>query len=400
MVAGLSAISGVSSTPLSITLRAIILALSASLVVLALARRRTRFSRGWFWLPFSLFWASYLVRLVADTVFEARGLSRPPEDYWIWAIGACLIPAVALLIKKDVEAYRLSFRLSLSMLMIGAIFVVALGDTIAVSIQTGLSQDYGRLNLRSLNANSVGHLGASLLILTLSQVISRSNRCSLLPRMSWAASFSLGVYLITSAGSRGAIVALLGVVIFLAVGLDLRRVWRVFALAGIIALIGYMLAAWFKETGQFYTVTRVVDAIAGQGGALELRQQAIQGALRQWARSPFIGDALDEETTQFYPHNVVAESLMATGVAGGIPFMVLIGFAVIRAYKLINWRSEHAWVGLIFVQYLIGAQFSGSIYDSTNLWTSLAAVIALSSGLRRSRAMALERTQVPRRSEE
>jgi O-antigen ligase len=153
----------------------------------------------------------------------------------------------------------------------------------------------------------------------------------------------------------------------------------------VLVILGYMLAVRFEETGQFRLVARIAATFIGTDMAVTARQQSFAGAWEQFARSPIVGDALEEETTRFYPHNVVLESFMATGIAGGLSFIALLSFALWAAYRLIKWHSEHAWVGVIFLQYLIGAQFSGAIYAATTMWTFIGATLALYYGTRASK---------------
>lgn len=394
LVAGLSAAASVSSTPISVLLRSLILVLSGLLILLAVRRRHAAFFTGWFWVPFALFWGAYVLRLLADTVFPMRSLSRPSEDYWIWAIGACLIPTVALLAKEKTDAYPLAYRLSLAMLFTAASLAAVFGDTVLTSQLSGVVYDSGRLQLESLNPISLGHLGVSLLLLTLWRSVSQRENSTRAMRTVTLAGSALGLYLTVAAASRGPIISLIIALLFYILAIDLRRAWKPVALVAMTVAVFYILAARFEEAGQFQTVSRIVSAFAGQDVTVSGREQSIVGAWQQFARSPLIGDALEEETTGFYPHNVVVESFMATGVAGGLSLVALIFSAITAAYRLVKWRSEHAWVALVFVQYLAAAQFSGAIYGVTMMWTLLGATIALSCGFRRNRAATFELARV------
>ena len=50
---------------------------------------------------------------IYDTSFIANVLVREIlKDYWIWAIGTCLIPSLALLVKVKKEALQVGYRWS------------------------------------------------------------------------------------------------------------------------------------------------------------------------------------------------------------------------------------------------------------------------------------------------
>jgi len=382
LVAALSTGIGIVSTPLSMTMRTVILALGLILILLAARRAHTAFFRGWYWLPLLWFWTAYVLRLLDDTIFRASELSRPPQDYWIWAIGASLIPALALLTKARLDAYRQAYQLSLAMLSVAAILAVVLGGTVTVSQVSGVVYDTGRLHLESLNPISLGHLGVSLFLLSLWRFVSPGEKSTTLAHLLSLVGAALGLYLTLAAASRGPIVALLGVLLFYALVRHPRHAWKPLALLAAIALIGYIVALRLEGSGHFQPVTRIVGALSGGDVTVSGRGQAMAGALEQFARSPIVGDALEEQTTGFYPHNVIVESFMATGVMGGLPFLVLLYLAVMGAFRVIRSRSEHAWLGLLFMQYLIAAQFSGAIYGVTTMWALLGATIALSCGVR------------------
>lgn len=383
LIAAISTVSDIASTPLSIAMRTLVLALSVILIALALIRAQTAFPRGWYWVPLLWFWGAYLARLLDDTIFRSATLSRPPQDYWIWAVGASLIPALALLTKTKPDAYRLAYRLLFPMLSIAAALAAFLGGTAVMSPISGLARDTGRLQLESLNPISLGHLGVSLLLLSLWRLILGGEKVAPRARMLAVAGSALGIYLTVAAASRGPIVSLISVLVFYALVRDPKRTWKPALLLVAIVSIGYFLALRFEETGEFRAATRIVSAFGGEDMAVRGREQALSGALEQFVRNPLIGDALEETTTGFYPHNVIVESFMATGIIGGLPFLALLYFAVRGAFRLIKQRSEYAWLALLFTQHLVAAQFSGSIYGATTMWALLGATLALSYGARK-----------------
>jgi O-antigen ligase len=117
----------------------------------------------------------------------------------------------------------------------------------------------------------------------------------------------------------------------------------------------------------------------GQDQATELRLIAINGAWDQFLTSPLMGDGIEERNTGFYPHNVILEALMTTGLIGAIPFVLLLIKATHASWTIMRKHEEFIWLALIQVQYLIAAQLSGAIYQATSLWVSVAAVLAVSS---------------------
>src|SRR5205807_9266535 len=81
----------------------------------------------------------------------------------------------------------------------------------------------------------------------------------------------------------------------------------------------------------------------------------------------------------FYPHNVVVESFMATGVFGGIAFTLLLSATCFQAWRLLIYNPARAWLGVLFFHALVASLFSGALYLSYQLWYLIGAVVATSS---------------------
>jgi O-antigen ligase len=376
LVAGVSNVFGALSTPYSVAMRATMLCLSGLLIFLAAKRKYTGYVKGMFWFPFLFFWSAYIMRLAYDTSYKAHWLSKNPQEYWIWAIGACLIPSLALLAKMRRGAFQYAYRWAFVCLLLAALLISFSGGTEYVT-DRGISYDMGRLHIASLNPIFLGHLGLSLILVAIWPVLWQVNNCSWRRRVLVAICSALGLYLLVSAASRGPIVAMIVVFCFYFLSVKTRKALKPIVLAMLVFGLAWTLAVRFEETGQYRLLTRIENTFHGKDLAVTGRQDSFGGAAKQFLESPIVGDALEEKATRFYPHNVVLESFMATGFAGGLAFLAILIFGLISAYKLLKWRTVDGWVALIFVQYLIAAQFSGAIYNATIMWTFMSSTIAL-----------------------
>ena len=72
---------------------------------------------------------------------------------------------------------------------------------------------------------------------------------------------------------------------------------------------------------------------------------------------------------------------MATGVVGGATFLLLLVAGTFAALRLVRAVGDAAWIGILLLQYLIGAMLSGAVYAGTTLYPLLAAGVALASTL-------------------
>jgi O-antigen ligase len=108
-----------------------------------------------------------------------------------------------------------------------------------------------------------------------------------------------------------------------------------------------------------------------------IREILYHDAWQQYLNHPIVGSSFVEENSRLYPHNIVIESFMATGTFGGSCFVLLILISLWRSFKLIKRAPEMAWVPICYMQYLLGAMFSGGIYANVLLWGMLGIVLGV-----------------------
>lgn len=376
LIAGLATYVGTGSTLFSLTMRSAILGLSVLLIVMAMLGDRIKFVRGVFWLPLLVFWFAYLLRIYLDTSSGMGDLSREPSDYWIWAVGACLVPMLGLLTYPRKDYFASSYKLTFSMLALAALLAAFLG-TGWVSPEYGRGYDTGRLRLEALNPISVGHLGLSLLLLSIWPFISAGKISLGYKQLLNIAAGLLGLYLLIAAASRGPLAALILVLFFYFIAQNLKRNWKVLAAIATLLVLVNQVGGYLEEAGSYRPFSRTEAALAGEDLAVSSREISYKGAVNQFLESPIFGDSLEVKETGGYPHNVVLESFMATGLIGGASFLFLVFYNAYISFKILKRKSSHGWISLISLQYLIAAQFSGALYGSTMMWSFLAINIVL-----------------------
>ncbi|HWP00111.1 MAG TPA: O-antigen ligase family protein [Methylococcus sp.] len=285
---------------------------------------------------------------------------------------------LSLLTYPPSNYFTSAYKLSFSMLIPASLLVIFHG-TGWVESASGGGYDSGRLHLDALNPISVGHLGVSLVLLAIwPYLLSIKPSWGRKQIMNVGAGL-LGLYLLVASASRGPIVALVATLFFYLVAQDVKRYWKAIFAATLVLLVGNRMVIFFEETGNYHPLARIESSLSGKDDAVLGRQTAYKGAIDQFLQSPILGESLEERVTGFYPHNVILESFMATGLVGGLSFSFLILYGVCISFRLVKAKSEHGWISLIFMQYLIAAQFSGALYLSTTLWTFLSINIVLHS---------------------
>ncbi|MFL5955208.1 MAG: O-antigen ligase family protein [Gaiellaceae bacterium] len=204
-------------------------------------------------------------------------------------------------------------------------------------------------------------------------------------------------------GSRGPVVALIGVVI-LALVLHRRAAMFVVGLAVVVGiavgsklevnLIGQppALSSLAHETRhparpEQPSVTSVPIS------SLHIRREWFMSALRQIPDKPIVGHgvgmlvddtpeatAMDIKGTLVYPHNDVIEAFYSLGVVGGLLFVAFaaLPIAILWQHRRRNEEPEMLFATLLFAFAFLQGNFSGEIGTDVILWSTAAfAVVAL-----------------------
>jgi O-antigen ligase len=365
---------GLPSTDIVIIARMLVLVISLVLIAAGLASRR--FPSNAPFLLFLLFFAVYTMRLAHDTVYVPHLLGRASYMYWAFAIGASFVPALALaLYARYLDINRLYHPL---MLLSAVVMLLALraGGTEMLG-SAGDIVETGRLRLESLNPISLGHVGASVVVLAYWRA--RMLEKDLSGMLASLALGALGLYVIFATGSRGPLVAMILAIAFF----EAVKGGRAAILLAIAAMP--LLATLTVDIDQLEAVlgtnlfTRFETAVAGTDASSTGRLAQLASSWEMFLNAPLLGAALEDPTFKIYPHNIIVEAFMATGIFGGTMLIVLLGLTVRRAFQLARSNPEVSIYGALFVQYIVAAQLSGSIYTSASAWVLLGLLVGLKS---------------------
>lgn len=383
LVASFSSITGLENRALSIAMRSVLV--FASLACLFHVRYLSISRLGDLGAMCAIgFWLGYLMRMIYASVLDGEDLQGKGSDLWIWAIGASLVP----MLSTAVSAAEQNWPTIHKAVFVSTMFVLAMAGMSILS--RGGASFNGRFGLDSLNPISLGHIAASALLISLYQ-----GKEPIFPSQRY---FEIGVrsfgivaggLLLFLSGSRGPLVAFGVATALLLITRSLKQNIRILGFVSIVAFLFFQkiteVVAEFGATATY----RIVNMAAAADAASESRLETFRGAWSQFLESPVLGSSLLEKTSNFYPHNVVLEGYMSTGLVGGTLLLaaLIIGVTLsVRAQKF----PEIGWIGLLFMQYAVGSMFSGSIYSSSTFWVCLGALCS-GYGLARSKQSALKR---------
>lgn len=331
----------------------------------------------WLLLATIVIWLAYLARMAWDTFYRSDQLGQSPEFYWMWALGGCFIPMIALAKqpRRD-EVWITSFMVLFIGASISAI-LVAFTASGQMEDAYGLIYESGRFRIgNTLNPIAIGNIGA-LLLTQASWYLMYQERSSrrfgtVVPMLLVAA----GTYILLVGNSRGPLLAAVCCLLIMVIALRTRKkLVAILVLAAAAVLLSPAMLYVEKVTG-IAVYSRVFGQSILDQAESSMRLTLYNSALQITESSPLIGASIEDPWTKSYPHNVFIELYMASGIFAAAGLFIIFTILTVRAIRLLEYRSASSWAGVLFLQFLVGAQVSSAFYSNGYLWCAVGLLIA------------------------
>lgn len=298
---------------------------------------------------FYIFYLIYLIHLMSDVLLIPTLLQMSPMKYVFYAVGVVLIPTIAFLRfpeNKEIEK------------AITIIYIVSLMICVLALIENYQTEVNGFKRLAGFSEFhpiSLGHIAVTNIILSL-----------YLPKTKFVKlmmpSILLSLTVLILSNSRGPWISLI-VTITVLLGINKSKLFAIGNkyLSHIIFLTLFIISViliWPR------TLERI-DYTINMG---DQRLYLWKDSILQFLQHPISGNHIELLNYKTYSHNLFVEALMVTGVVG---FSCLV-FFIIKTFKslvaILQLSAPHQILGLLYVQYFIGAMFSGSIITNYIFW--------------------------------
>jgi O-antigen ligase len=323
-------------------------------------------------LPMLALWTLLIARLAWDTIIDPISRVTDPEvgQFLALGLGATFLPALAFLERPGDETLRTASRL---IQLLGFVCVLAVFWLGVTTLREGAV--FQRLGIATLNPVSVGHLGASVFIVTACAALHARRHCLAVPAwLRWGRILSMlcacgAVVASFSRGPAAAVVFAAAMLMLFHEGFArsaLKRLVAGLAIASAFVAAAVALVLYLEQNAIISAVFRLSQGL--QDTASRERLSMAENALQQFESAPLLGDLLVERGLMTYPHNFVVETLMATGYPGGILLAVCLGLGTWYAWRLVRAAGEAAWLGLLYFQYLVLQLTSGSVFLGGTFW--------------------------------
>ena len=373
------------SQPFSIVFRLIYLSMALYLILIVLARRKHYL---WNFGIFCIlaFWLFYAGRVVYDIGFlSLNELAQPRQSkfyYFTWIFGSGLIPVLGIVftakyinLKRDAWLIYLFSGLQIA---VSVFLFVTTFDSITESMlrfRVSIANEEGNI----LNPITMGRFGTIAILLGIGNLLLnkklRYNRL-----LSWMLILS-GLFFIVMGGSRGPILAFsTGLLALLYFHFSQQRKTVLFLLKWGIGIFLFILAiAIFLvpriNPEDFAALSRMAELT--EGNEKEERNISWTNAWNQFLESPVLGDQMFERYWWQYPHNVILESFMATGLVGGIIFCCFFFYCLYKIYSFKGYPLYYTTLGMIGLVTLVSSMFSGGLYFNSEFWSMTALLVGI-----------------------
>jgi O-antigen ligase len=119
--------------------------------------------------------------------------------------------------------------------------------------------------------------------------------------------------------------------------------------------------------------------ITGESGEYSTtsRLDLIGVAWSEFLDHPIFGSGYSLPLFGGYPHNIIVESGMALGLVGFLLMIALVGRSLLRSAVEMN--GPHAFSAVLFVQYFVSSQFSGSLWGDPALYLFIGRLLVSSN---------------------
>ncbi|MFD2245105.1 O-antigen ligase family protein [Pontibacter ruber] len=228
----------------------------------------------------------------------------------------------------------------------------------------------------TINTILYGQAGCALALVSVFGMVDKKNKVL---KVLFLLTFFFGLVSIAKAGSRSPVVVLfvIGVFYFLA-RLGAVKGLIYFGLIITLLLLNLENIAALLESMGSSLGTRIVNILVeGDTSGREILYNETIDLIKE---SPLVGVYYVIPSGmgfKSYPHNFFLEVLLATGLLGAIPFIILVCKSLIKSFNLLKDKHESSWMVIIYLQIIVYGMFSTSLYSSQDFWTMLFFIVSL-----------------------
>jgi O-Antigen ligase len=376
--ASLITIFNLPSTPINIFFRSIG-TLTCLIFIIFKLNKSNLFSNNqgtWFLVSF---WLFYSFRILFDLSNGVRFGEYNNSQVYGFAFGNILVPIISIVlwkIKIDIRVlntYIYYFVFTSAILILCVILSQNGGLNSAIFLQRASLQTKENIENGStvLNSITVGYFGELLAVISFFKLaIFQRNFIYYLVLLVF------GFLLIFLGASRGPLIGSLITILLILIykAFHSKKKVRFFLKAFVMICFGGILFTYifsnFIEIDNLYLIERVFSFYEDRiNDNEEARDVLIKSAFNDFLDSPVFGKQFVGTYDNFYPHNLLVEVLMATGVIGGFLFLGFYTNVILRLIQIFKNKNTDLFLFLVvYLPVIFSSLTSGALFLSIEFW--------------------------------
>jgi len=325
---------------------------------------------------FWIFWALYFSAIIKAMFNTSTLYHITPLEYMAYSVVYSIIPFLffSLHQQEDISLNTFKNAIISSGFFFAIVVYLLYGQLLLLGVSRISMAKY--MNIGFTDVMSPLALSyASVLVISICTYYLLYTVLPLKIKMYYYGTIVLSLVPFLLGASRGSVIALVltFIITTLIKGSAKKKIISLIFL--IVFFITVMNVAEKFQSGVFKRVLNTTETVSG-GYDSESRNFMWESAWNQFLASPIWGDSIQSRIPP-YPHNIVLDVLMSTGLLGFFPFIILLINVVLKSIKIVKYRPEHGWVFIVFMQGVVQYMFSGSVYAALYFWAGMGLVLSV-----------------------
>jgi hypothetical protein len=323
-------------------------------------------------IPFALFSIMFIFRIIKSSIEEPELLSRSGFEFVLFFLSFGVIPFVYYnVVPKNRDLIIIENAVVLGSVLLSVIAIVFYRDLLGGDFSR--AGGYSSSDDATISPLALSYSAALVLGVALYRIVQLKRKIILNLVI-----LCLGFIPFLLGASRGSVLALL-LSLFLVVVAN--QGLKGFLKTALLLVLLFPIVSYVVEASGSGLIDRM-STIQTQFNPDEVQHSwnrifIWRTSFEQFLENPISGDFLENRARGHYPHNVVIEALMTTGLIGGIPFIYLLVKGMLKAAQIVRTMPDKGWLSIVFVQVVFMNMFSGGIFSAIWLWSSLGIILAV-----------------------
>jgi O-antigen ligase len=356
----------IDSRILTIPLRLIIVGMIT--FIFLLRPRRVKLQNELFF--FLLFAIVYLIRILIESLDHRSTFHITEAEFFLYFTSFVLIPLFFVSqFRLSEDNYEKIFIAMMSSALVLAALSLYYYQEMIGCVKRMVITDENYISPLALSYSSVLAIGVGIAYLL-------TNEGMLCMRLFIYVTILMSFIPFFLGASRGSIVALsLPFLFYLVFGRGVKKRITLLLVISSLAIVLIFLTEVFgtRIFARLATISEIIEygGLAPGGERIEIWE----ASLVQFCNNPVFGNSLNCDQTNFYPHNMLVEVLITTGIVGFVPFVLFLYIIFVKMVLMVKRDRRYFWVCVIFLQAFMYNMFSGGIYYAG--WLSIGAGLVI-----------------------